>query len=182
MNTQFVVTRSAHCPLTNKVVRDGFTGIRLEDIDHGNYKVFANEVFENNYQLVVELTKNNSNKIFDRKVELTATNEAVYQIKMIIPFNEHKLLQLAVYNWKVEKVTTSTVTLTSFKAVNLNALSKHIDGVKVSKIEVLRSENNTLTHKFSALNKDVIKECQKLDKKKALTNREDKPQKHVLSK
>ena len=47
MNTNFVVTRSAHCPLTNKVVRDGFTGIRKEDIDHGNYKVFANEVFEN---------------------------------------------------------------------------------------------------------------------------------------
>lgn len=182
MNTNYVVTRSAHCPLTNKVVRDGFTGTRLEDIDHGNYKVFANEVFENNYKLVVELTANNSNRIFDRKVELTATNEAVYQIKMNIPFNEHKLLQLAVYNWKVEKVTASTVTLISFKAVNLNALSKHIDGVKVNNISVTRSENNTITHKFSALNKDVIKECQRIDKKKALTNREDKPQKHVFSK
>lgn len=178
MNTKYVVVRPATCPLTHKKVVDGKDGFRVNSIDHGNYKIFSNDVLKKG--ALEKLTDGNADKVLNKTGVET---DVAYQVEMVIPYNLHTVLQLAFYNWQIEKVG-DTVKLVSFKACKLQALSKHIDGLKVSSIRVNRINyvDNIVLNSFNALNKDVIKECQKLDKIKAMTNREDKPQKHVLSK
>ena len=106
---------------------------------------------------------------------------------MNITYNLHDMMQLAFYGWSVDKVTSHTVTLTSYKAVKLQALSKQIANIKVNNVTVNRIDidDNSILSKFNGLNKDIIKECQRLDRgfiARVVTDRQDNITKHTFAK
>ena len=172
------MSRIAHDAITNEFLSNDV--VRLENIDHGNHKFFNQSTIDN----IVPLTADNSKAIKNQTG--TYTNIA-YQIKMNIAYNLHDMMQLAFYGWSVDKVTNHTVTLTSYKAVKLQALSKQIANIKVNSITVNRIDidDNSILSKFNGLNKDIIKECQRLDrgfKIRMVTNRQDNITTHVWAK
>lgn len=170
------MSRIAHDAITGKFLENN--AIRLEDIDHGNYKFFNQSTIDN----IVELTADNSNVV---KNQTGAYSPIAYQVKLTIPYNLQKVMQLAFYGWTVNRVG-KVATLTSYKAVKLQALSKQIANLKVNQIKVNRIdiESNQLLNSFNGLNKDVIKECQRLDRgfiAHVITDRQDNITRHVLS-
>lgn len=172
------MSRIAHDAITNEFLTDDV--VRLENIDHGNYKFFNQSTIDN----IVALTADNSEMIRNNTGAYTSI---AYQVKMNIAYNLHDMMQLAFYGWSVNKVTEHTVTLTSYKAVKLQALSKQIQDLKVNNITVSRIDldDNTILEKFNGLNKDIIKECQRLDRHfnaRVVTDRQDNITKHTLAK
>lgn len=170
------MSRTAHDAITNEFLNND--AVRLEDIDHGNYKFFNQSTINN----IVELTANNSNVT---KNQTGAYSPIAYQVKLTIPYNLQKVMQLAFYGWSVNKMG-KVATLTSYKAVKLQALSKQIANLKVNQIKINRIdiESNQLLNSFNGLNKDIIKECQRLDRgfiAHIVTDRQDKLTRHVLS-
>lgn len=172
------MSRIAKDAITNEFLGKDF--VRLENIDHGNYKFFNKSTIEN----IVALTSGNAKAV---KNDTGAYTSIAYQIKMTIPYDLHNVMQLAFYNWQIDKVSKSTATLTSYKAVKLQAISKQIANLKVNNISVSRIDldTNETLEKFNGLNTDIIKECQKRDRHftaRVITDRKDKLTKHVLAK
>ena len=172
------MSRVAHDAITNEFLSNDV--VRLENIDHGNYKFFNQTTIDN----IVSLTADNSKAI---KNQTGAYTNIAYQIKMNIAYNLHDMMQLAFYGWSVDKVTSHTVTLTSYKAVKLQALSKQIANIKVNNVTVNRIDidDNSILSKFNGLNKDIIKECQRLDRgfiARVVTDRQDNITKHTFAK
>ena len=160
----------------SRVAKDAITNdflgkevVRLEDIDHGNYKFFNKSTIDN----IVALTKNNCKVVRNTTGAYTSIN---FQISVVIDYNLHDIMQLAYYGWTVSKVSKSKVALISYKACKLQAISKQISKLKVKHISVSRFDGNDLLNTWNGANKDIIKTCQKEDRHfsvKVVTDRQD---------
>ena len=123
-----------------------------------------------------------------------ALTSICYQCKVTLPYNSELLYSLITFDkdfckgWEVNKITAHTMTLTSPYYYKLQSLSKIVEMMgKVNKIEFSRVNDIDMMvlDKFSVLNKDVIKTLQKQDRGftvHIITDRQDKPIRHVLSK
>ena len=149
--------------------------VRLEDIDHGNYKFFNQSTIDN----IVELTKNNCTEVRNTKGAETSIS---FQISVVIDYNLHDMMQLAYYGWTVSKVTADKVALISYKACKLQAISKQIAKLEVKHISVNRFDGNELLNTWNGANKDVIKSCQKQDRHFSVKVVTDRPDNVLLSK
>lgn len=166
----------------SRVARDGITNeflgkdvVRLEDIDHGNYKFFNKSTIEN----IVELTKNNCKEV---KNQTGASTSICFQISIVIDYNLHDMIQLAYYGWTVSKVSKDRVALISYKACKLQAISKQISKLEVKHISVSRFDGNDLLNTWNGANKDIIKTCQKEDRHFNVKIVTDRPNKVLLKK
>jgi hypothetical protein len=140
---------------------------------------------------LIKATAGNSKSFKYCKGALTSI---CYQCKVTLPYNPELLYSLITFDkdfckgWEVNRITSNTMTLTSPYYYKLQSLSKIVDMLgKVNKIEFSRVNDidMMILEKFSVLNKDVIKELQKKDRGFAIhiiTDRENKPIRHVLSK
>lgn len=165
-----------------RVAKDAITSefldkevVRLEDIDHGNYKFFNQSTIDN----IVELTKNNCKAVRNTKGAYTSVN---FQISVVIDYNLHDMMQLAYYGWTVSKVSKEKVALISYKACKLQAISKQIAKLEVKHISVSRFDGNDLLNTWNGANKDIIKTCQKEDRHFNVKVVTDRPNKVLLKK
>ena len=158
------MSRVAKDAITNQFL--GKEVIRLEDIDHGNYKFF-------NQSTIVTLTKNNCKEVKNTSGAYTSIS---FQISIVMDYNLHDMMQLAYYGWTVSKVSANKVALISYKACKLQAISKQIAKLEVKHISVSRFDGNDLLNTWNGANKDIIKTCQKEDRHfnvKVVTDRQD---------
>ena len=92
------MSRVAKDAITNQFL--GKEVVRLEDIDHGNYKFFNQSTIDN----IVELTKNNCKAVKNTSGAYTSIS---FQISVVMDYNLHDMMQLAYYGWTVSKVSTN---------------------------------------------------------------------------
>jgi hypothetical protein len=144
--------------------------IRLENIDHGNYKFFNQSTIDN----IIAITAKNDCEV---KNTTGAQTSITFQLSIVIDYNLHDVMQLAFYGWKVSRIKDNKVALISFRAMKLQALSKHIGNIdKFHSISINRYDGNDLMETINGKNKDIIKACQKSDRHFAVrmvTDRKD---------
>lgn len=162
-----------------RIAVDGITkmalennAIRLENIDHGNYKFFNQSTIDN----IIELTKDNSKVVLNTTGRYTTVN---FQISLVIEYNLHDIMKLAYYGWSVTRIADNKVSLVSFKACKLQAISKHINGLEsdIKHISISRFDGNDIMETWNGINKDIIKSCQSKDRhftNRMVTERKDK--------
>lgn len=159
----------------------------LRQLGTNNPKYERLEVVNN----MVEYTKGHSNEYDILTGEYTPI---CYQVKVSLKRDDNLLYSLVTFRkngvlgWQVDKLTDDRMTLTSTKYFKLQSLSRIInsfDGVYTISVYRYDKEENKLLNKFNALNTDVIKECQRLDrhfKVRMVTDREDNITTHVWAK
>ena len=167
------MSRVAKDAITNQFL--GKEVVRLEDIDHGNYKFFNQSTIDN----IVELTKNNCKAVKNTSGAYTSIS---FQISIVMDYNLHDMMQLAYYGWTVSKVSANKVALISYKACKLQAISKQISKLEVKHISVSRFDGNDLLNTWNGANKDIIKTCQKEDRHFNVKVVTDRPNKVLLKK
>jgi hypothetical protein len=70
-------------------------------------------------------------------------------------------MQLAFYGWKVSRIKNGKAALISFRAMKLQAISKHIGNIdSFHSISINRYDGNDLMETINGKNKDIIKACQ----------------------
>jgi hypothetical protein len=162
------MSRVAKDAITKEYLKDN--AIRLEDIDHGNYKFFNKSTIEN----IIAITAKNDCEV---KNTTGAQTSITFQLSIVIDYNLHDVMQLAFYGWKVSRIKDNKVALISFRAMKLQALSKHIGNIdKFHSISINRYDGNDLMETINGKNKDIIKACQKSDRHfnvRMVTDRKD---------
>lgn len=132
--------------------------IRLENIDHGNYKFFNRSTIDN----IIAITAKNDCEV---KNTTGAQTSITFQLSIVIDYNLHDVMQLAFYGWKVSRIKDGKAALISFKAMKLQAISKHIGNIdSFHSISINRYDGLTLEETINGKNKDIIKACQKSDR------------------
>lgn len=159
----------------------------LRQLGTNNPKYERLEVVNN----MVEYTKGHANEYDILTGEYTPI---CYQIKVSLKRDDNLLYSLVTFRkngvlgWQVDKLTADRMTLTSTKYFKLQSLSriiKSFNGVYTINVYRYDKEENKLLNKFNALNTDVIKECQRLDRHFAVrmvTDRQDNITTHVWAK
>lgn len=160
--------RVAKDPITMEYLKKD--AVRLENIDHGNYKFFNQSTIDN----IITLTAKNDCKV---KNTTGAQTSITFQLSIVIDYNLHDVMQLAFYGWKVSRIKDNKVALISFRAMKLQAISKHIGNIdNFYSISINRYDGLTLEETINGKNKDIIKTCQKSDRHfavKMVTDRQD---------
>ena len=159
----------------------------LRQLGTNNPKYERLEVVNN----MVEYTKGHANEYDILTGEYTPI---CYQVKVSLKRDDNLLYSLVTFRkngvlgWQVDKLTNDRMTLTSTKYFKLQSLSriiKSFNGVYTINVYRYDKEENKLLNKFNALNTDVIKECQRLDRHftiRMVTNRQDNITTHVWAK
>ena len=162
------MSRVAQDPITKEYL--GKDVVRLENIDHGNYKFFNQSTIDN----IIALTVNNDSVV---KNTTGAQTSITFQLSVVIDYNLHDVMQLAFYGWKVSRIKGNKVALISFKAMKLQAISKHISNIdNFYSISINRFDGKDLIETINGKNKDIIKACQKSDRHfnvRMVTDRKD---------
>lgn len=162
------MSRVAKDAITMEYLKDG--AVRLENIDHGNYKFFNQSTIDN----IIALTAKNDVVV---KNTTGAQTSITFQLSIVIDYNLHDVMQLAFYGWKVSRIKDNKVALISFKAMKLQAISKHIGNIdNFHSISINRYDGLTLEETINGKNKDIIKACQKSDRHfnvRMVTDRQD---------
>lgn len=150
----------------------------LRQLGTNNPKYERLEVVNN----MVEYTKGHANEYDILTGEYTPI---CYQVKVSLKRDNNLLYSLVTFRkngvlgWQVDKLTADRMTLTSTKYFKLQSLSriiKSFNGVYTISVYRYDKEQNKLLNKFNALNTDVIKECQRLDRHfvvRMVTDRQD---------
>ncbi len=177
------------CAVTKEIVHVSTKGLVCvcRQLGTNNPKFERQEVIDN----LIEYTKGHSNEYDILTGEYTPI---CYQVKVSLKRNDNLLYSLVTFRkngvlgWEVNTLTDDRMTLTSTKYFKLQSLSRIVnsfDGVFSITVYRYDREENKLLNKFNALNKDVIKECQKLDRGftvRMVTDRQDNILKHAWAK